>query len=284
VPDPLKKVALAVECFHKASLIHDDIEDDDSERYGAATMHAEYGVAVALNAGDLLVGEGYRLLAESGFAPEVVQQMMRIAATGHRELCLGQGAELSWARRQRGLSLEEVLGIFKLKTAPAFEVALRLGAACAGADGAVHDVLRSYSEALGIAYQIRDDIDDLAADAGLISRIRPSMPLAAAFDRAKGEEKAFLAAVWSQPEVSAADAERVRAIFASLGVEDRAARLLESYKEAAIRSLAGLDDPSLKGLLRRVVGKIFRVEIRGWCSEFEARNAAGGQALAEATR
>ncbi|MBI2684689.1 MAG: polyprenyl synthetase family protein [Acidobacteria bacterium] len=284
LPDSLKRVALAVECFHKASLIHDDIEDEDDERYGAATMHAEYGVPVALNAGDLLVGEGYRLLAESGFPAETVLQMTRIAAGGHRELCLGQGAELSWSRRQRALKLQEVLGIFKLKTAPAFEVALRLGAACAGADEEVHGVLKRYSEALGIAYQIRDDIDDLAADAGLVSRIRPSMPLAEAFDRSKGVDRAFLEIVWAQTHVSREDATRVRQIFVAADVENRSGRLLESYKESAIRSLAGLHDPSLKGLLRRVIGKIFKVEIQGWCSEFEARNAASGQAVSEVAR
>jgi geranylgeranyl diphosphate synthase, type II len=51
-----------------------------------------------------------------------------------------------------------------------------------------------------------------------------------------------------------------------------------------VRSLLALDNPSLKGLLRRVVGKIFQVEIKGWCSEFEARNAAGRAAVAEAAR
>ena len=53
-----------MECFHKASLIHDDIEDDDAQRYGEPTLHVEHGVPVALNVGDLLIGEGYRLLAE----------------------------------------------------------------------------------------------------------------------------------------------------------------------------------------------------------------------------
>ena len=64
LPPALRKAAVAVECFHKASLVHDDIEDEDSLRYGRATLHAEHGVPVALNAGDLLLGEGYRLLAE----------------------------------------------------------------------------------------------------------------------------------------------------------------------------------------------------------------------------
>src|SRR6266404_2978345 len=84
VPESLKKLAVAVECFHKASLIHDDIEDDDAERYGESALHVEHGVAVALNCGDLLLGEGYRLIAESGAPGDVQARMLRIAARGHR--------------------------------------------------------------------------------------------------------------------------------------------------------------------------------------------------------
>jgi hypothetical protein len=54
------------------------------------------------------------------------------------------------------------------------------------------------------------------------------------------------------------------------------------YKEEATRSLTRLENASLKGLLRRVVGKIFGVEIKGWCSEFETRDAAGGETVAQA--
>ncbi|SVC46154.1 uncharacterized protein METZ01_LOCUS299008, partial [marine metagenome] len=57
----VKKAAVAIECFHKASLIHDDIEDGDEQRYGSPALHTKVGVPVALNVGDFLVGEGYRL-------------------------------------------------------------------------------------------------------------------------------------------------------------------------------------------------------------------------------
>ena len=56
----VRRLAVAVECFHKASLIHDDIEDGDTVRYGLPTLHARLGLPVALNAGDYLLGEGYR--------------------------------------------------------------------------------------------------------------------------------------------------------------------------------------------------------------------------------
>jgi geranylgeranyl diphosphate synthase type II len=280
-PEGVRKVALAVECFHKASLIHDDIEDGDAERYGQQTVHAEHGVPVALNVGDLLVGEGYRLLAESGAPPRVISQLIRIASQGHRSLCLGQGAELCWSRRQRPMGAQEVLGIFRQKTAPAFEVALRLGAAYAEAGEDVHQVLSKYSEALGIAYQIRDDLEDLSSETGTAGSPKPTLPLAEALDRARGADREFLERIWSMPDVSTEDARRVREMIAAMEIEHRCRLLLESYKEAAVRSLPELHNPSLKGLLRRVIGKIFRVEIQGWCSEFEARNAASSETVAQ---
>jgi geranylgeranyl diphosphate synthase type II len=283
VPDGLKKVAVAVECFHKASLIHDDIEDGDGKRYGEPALHASYGVPVALNAGDLLVGEGYRLLAESGAPPAVVSRLVSIAAAGHRTLCLGQGAELAWGRERGPLSAQQVLEIFRRKTAPAFEVALRLGAAYAGAGDEIHGVLARYSEALGIAYQIRDDLDDLRSEeTGDLKALRPSLPLAIAFGRATGDAKALLEKVWLNGAISDGDLFRVRELVESLGAAERSRQLFESYKEAAVRSLPELQDATMKGLLRRVVGKIFHVDIQGWCSEFEARNASGGEARAQA--
>ena len=189
LPLDLRKVALAVECFHKASLIHDDIEDGDDTRYGEATVHAEHGVAVALNVGDFLLGEGYRLLAECAADAPAKAEMLRVAALGHRTLSVGQGEELCWVRNPQPLSSLKVLDIFRKKTAPAFEVALRLGALYAGADEDVRDVLTKYSEALGIAYQIHDDLDDLADDGHApddITKLRPSLLLAVANERARG--------------------------------------------------------------------------------------------------
>jgi geranylgeranyl pyrophosphate synthase len=276
LPADLRKVALAVECFHKASLIHDDIEDQDAQRYGEPTLHAEYGVPVALNVGDLLLGEGYRLLAECDAPASVRSAMVKIAAGGHRSLCVGQGAELGWTRSPQPLAVGQVVDIFRRKTAPAFEVALRLGAAFAGADDDLAPVLRKYSEALGIAYQIRDDLDDLAAGAESddVAALRPTLPLAVAYEKAKGEQKDLLKQAWER----GADAEphAVREAILSLEADGRCSALLDAYKEEAIRALVALENPSLKGLLRRVVGKIFSLELKGWCSEFEARNAPGG--------
>jgi geranylgeranyl diphosphate synthase type II len=277
LPEELKKAALAVECFHKASLIHDDIEDQDPVRYGERALHEEFGVPVALNTGDLLVGEGYRLLAGLDGSPDLRARLSGIAAAGHRTLCLGQGAELYWMRDPQPLSPLQVLEIFRRKTAPAFQVALELGAAMAGAEEEVFPVLTRYSEALGIAYQIRDDLEDLGGESGCdTAALRPTLPLALALERAKGADRQLLEEAWRRAPGASSRPEAIRRIIAELGVEARCRSLLESYKEEAVRSLKDLKSSSLKGLLRRVLGKIFSVEIKGWCSEFEARNAPGG--------
>ncbi len=274
LPDDLRKIAVAVECFHKASLIHDDIEDNDSLRYGEKTLHEEHGLAVALNVGDLLIGEGYRLIAACSAPPEAKAAMLRVAAEGQRELCRGQGAELLWTRNPDVLSPVQVVDIFRQKTAPAFEVALRLGALYAGQHEICDDVLGAYSRALGIAYQIRDDLADLGntADSNDIAGQRPSLLLAIARERASGDDRTLLDRLWRrelQPDPAA-----IESLYRRLKADERCEHLLESYKEEAIRSLAALDHPSLKGLLRRVVGKIFNdVEIKGWCKEQEQLNS-----------
>ncbi len=278
LPDDLKKMAVAVECFHKASLIHDDIEDNDALRYGEKTLHEDYGVAVALNVGDLLIGEGYRLIASSKVSAAQKAEMLLVAAQGQRQLCRGQGAELCWARSPQPLTSSQVLDIFRGKTAPAFEVALRLGALFAGVDThtEVGGVLKAYSEALGIAYQIRDDLSDLGerGETNDIAGLRPSLLLAIAYEKAKGDEKALLESVWRRELRAGSTTAQVEALYGQLKADERARTLLETYKEEGIRCLRELENPNLKGLLRRVLGKIFNeTEIKGWCKEFEQKNA-----------
>jgi geranylgeranyl diphosphate synthase, type II len=89
----------------------------------------------------------------------------------------------------------------------------------------------------------------------------------------------LLEGVWRRAAgFSAAEAKE---IVDRLGGGERARQMCESYKEEAVKVLSEIDNPSLKGLLRRVVSKIFGVEVKGWCSEFETRNAASGAAVAE---
>jgi geranylgeranyl pyrophosphate synthase len=274
--DDLRKVAVAVECFHKASLIHDDIEDGDSVRYGEKTLHAEHGVPIALNVGDFLLGEGYRLLAEVDAPDTQKVKLLSVAAQGHRTLCLGQGSELAWMREPKLLTVREVLDIFRRKTAPAFEVALRLGAILAGCDEQVHDVLRRYSESLGIAYQIRDDLEDLRTphQEELFNGKRPSILLALAYERSGRVGLAPPEPILPEESVGQAPPYELPSIVLQAQIEASAWRLMETYKSQAIGSLIALKNANLKGLLRRVIGRMFNdFDSMGCCNDPGAGHA-----------
>ncbi|MFM8186843.1 MAG: polyprenyl synthetase family protein [Pirellula sp.] len=277
VPLSLKKLAVAAECFHKASLVHDDIEDNDDFRYGEPSLHSEQGVAVALNVGDLLLGDGYALIADCDLTAQQRIAITRVAASGHRTLCLGQGAEFQWAKCPGPLSCAEVLDIFRKKTATAFEVALQFGALAAGCEPKVCEIISRFSDALGIAYQIRDDLEDMTSSDSLsdLEAMRPSLPLALLHERVRGQaqHRQLVDRAWRK-QCSATELAEVEKLFSEYQIADRCKVLQESYKEEAIRCLTELENPSVKGLLRRVISKIFTVEVKDWCSEFETRNAA----------
>ena len=161
LPEYLKPVALAVECFHKASLIHDDIEDGDAERYGEPACHVRLGLASALNLGDYLIGAGYKLFCHESVPPEMRAALCEEAALAHCELALGQAKEFE-ALKSPVFTVEECLHIHRLKTAPAFRVALYAGAIAAGRFDELRDLFHDFSDCLGAAYQLYDDLEDTA--------------------------------------------------------------------------------------------------------------------------
>ncbi len=222
-PGYLRAAAVAVECFHKASLVHDDIEDGDDRRYGRRTLHAEYGVPVALNVGDYLLGEGYRLLAGAALPPRQRAAMSVAAAEAHCRLCIGQGEELALRKTNAVPSVEEVTRISRLKTAPAFEVALKIGCIAAGGGGEFDRALERFSEAVGIAYQVRDDILDAPS----------AQP---------GSVITSLAAAYPADDTA--------------GVEGRARMLMRRYEDIAAAEIAPIRHPGLKILLHRIMAKI----------------------------
>lgn len=252
--DVIRHLAVAVECFHKASLVHDDIEDGDDERYGEETLHRRHGMPVALNLGDLLVGEGYRLIAACGAPPERIARMLAVAAEGHRRLCLGQGEELLCLTRPEPPSPSAVLEIFRHKTGPAFTVALQLGVIAAGADDVAGQALAPFGDALGIAYQINDDLADLTPTGAAVSArsLRSSLPLALAWELAGPAARVRLAAFWQGGEPD----DQLMALLADPAVAERARRLADHHRNEAVRALNPIPHAGLKTLLRRVIARI----------------------------
>ncbi|MBI9018495.1 MAG: polyprenyl synthetase family protein [Phycisphaerae bacterium] len=242
----LQKLAIAMECFHKASLIHDDIEDNDDMRYQQESMHIRHGLAIALNAGDLLLGEGYRLIAECDLDPACKNKILLIASQGHRMLCVGQGRELYWRKSPCALTVEQTIEIFRYKTSPAFNVALQSGALFADADDNLCQWLSQYCDHLGIAYQIQDDLED-QFDNGQ----SPSILAAIAYENACDKNKAIIESHLKSFSVVPAT------IIASTRATDKAGDLLDYHKNMAIEALSNLSDTRLKTLLRRMIARVF---------------------------
>ncbi len=166
-PDSVRMTAIAIEFFHKASLIHDDIEDNDKERYGMPTMNALFGNAFAINAGDYLIGTGYSILAALATEATIKNNIIAEIAQAHRKLTIGQGLELENIGKK--LPLKTVIEIYQAKTSPAFSAAFRCGAFLANADNDTLVLLEKLSDALGVAYQIKDDLDDIETDINELS-------------------------------------------------------------------------------------------------------------------
>ena len=104
--------------------------------------------------------------------------------------------------------------------------------------------------------------------------MRPSLLLAVAYEKARTEQKTLLESVWRRLPPAGTTSAEIEALYRELKADERARTLLETYKEEGIRCLRDLENPNLKGLLRRVLGKIFNdTEIKGWCKEFEQKNA-----------
>ena len=163
IPDEVKRMALAIEVFHKASLVHDDIEDDDALRYDRPTLHCKYGVPTAINVGDYLIGLGYRLVIgqRDALGADVVTEILDQFAAAHTRLCEGQGAELIWRDSpNKRLSPLDALKIYALKTAPAFEAALLTGIRLASPAAPYRQLAARFSRHLGVAYQVLNDLDD----------------------------------------------------------------------------------------------------------------------------
>jgi len=259
-----RAAAVAIEIFHKASLVHDDIEDDDAMRYGRPTLHRERGLPAALNAGDYLLGAGYRIVAAlPGVAPAMLGDLVAILADGHVRLARGQGAELWWRdAAAKQLSPAEALSIYGLKTSPAFEAAVAMGIRLAGVQPAAAAAIDRYALHVGTGFQVLNDLKDWGGDlendrraAGDLIGGRPTLLWALALERlpaAAVERLRAIAAVAARP---AADAEALallaeaRELYARAEVVPRAVAVAAEQRQLAAGALAECRLPRLREVL-----------------------------------
>ncbi|MHB8898229.1 MAG: polyprenyl synthetase family protein [Thermoguttaceae bacterium] len=253
LPDSIRRVALAIELFHKASLVHDDIEDDDAFRYGKPTVHRCHGAATAINVGDYLIGLGYRLVASqrAQLGADAVADILAALAQAHTRLCEGQGAELSWRAGPRSaLAPLDALQIYALKTAPAFEAALLAGIHLATPAEPYLQAASRFSRHLGVAFQIRNDLDDWTDDPANkqhrgsdVVGARPTVLWALAFEAADPAQQGTLLSPSSSE--SCADPHhlrRVHDLYCRTGAFSKARRLVQKHADRA-RAVADTVQP-----------------------------------------
>jgi geranylgeranyl diphosphate synthase, type II len=249
----LNRLALSVECFHKASLIHDDIEDDDDTRYGKETLHARYGVPIAINIGDLLIGEGYRLLTECNLPPDALRDCLKIVSLGHRALSIGQGTELIALKNHQCLSLKDILQVFENKTAAAFKVSLLLGARAAGADSISLEMLEQFSTLIGVAYQINDDLEDFVNHKKEFTFEKPSVVLSMLNDKLDDQNKP----VFEEAYVTG-NLDTIQMLIETYKIQERVEALLRDYISQSNACLSNYKNMGLKLALHEILGKTFK--------------------------
>ena len=248
----LSGLAIVVECFHKASLIHDDVEDNDDFRYNTETIHKLNGTAVAINAGDYLLGKGYELLGKLPLAPEKLAACYQMVSSGHVALSLGQGADLLASKYHSIPTVEQQLEIFERKTGSAIRVALLLGACATDAPEADLEVLKTFSDYFGMAYQINDDLNEFRDSDEHTHAADYPLLLSLLAQEADEVSKATLQLNYAENRWS----EIVAAIRES-GTDRKAETLLQQHIDKAYRELDKLTNLKMKLSLYMVLGKIF---------------------------
>lgn len=175
-PGSLDVPAAAVECIHAYSLIHDDLPamDDDALRRGQPTCHIKYGEDTAILAGDALQTLAFSILADqpmTGIHAEYRLAMISelAQASGVAGMCGGQALDL--AAEGKSVDLAQLEQIHRHKTGALIRAAVRMGALAAGEKGrALLPVLDRYANAIGLAFQVQDDILDVIGDTAVIGK------------------------------------------------------------------------------------------------------------------
>lgn len=268
--DAVSRVAMAIEAFHKASLVHDDIEDDDRYRYGRETLHRQFDQGTAINVGDYLIGLGYRLVSsirqEAG-AEAAIDIADRMAAA-HVRLCDGQGAEMRWHNDPgRMLKPLDALQIYALKTSPAFEAALYAGLRLAGPVAPYEEMIGPFARHLGVGFQILNDLKDWQGDehnkllAGQdAAALRPTLLLALACEAADTRQRAELDSIVTDTGAVSLRIGRLRRLFEACGVFEKAEALVDKSRARAEALADNVEPEGLRQLLYFLVDMVLAPE------------------------
>ncbi len=212
-----QQLAAVIEMIHTATLLHDDVVDESSQRRGRATANAAFGNAASVLVGDFLYSRAFQLMVATGR-----MRVLSILADATNEIAEGEVLQLMNVGNA-DIDEDAYVGVIRRKTAKLFEAAARLGAVLGDARPEQEDALARYGMHLGIAFQIQDDVLDYEGDAVTLGKNlgddlaegKMTLPLIRALATASAADAAFVRATLANGE--SADFARVHALLESTG-------------------------------------------------------------------
>lgn len=251
------KPSLSVEVFHNFTLMHDDIMDKAPLRRGKATVHTKWNDNTAILSGDAMMIKVYDALSD--LEPVLYKKVVQLFNQTALEVCEGQQYDMNFESRN-DVSVNEYLEMIRLKTAVLLGFSLQMGAILGGAKDIEAEKLKQFGDAIGIGFQLKDDILDVYGDAkdfgkqvgGDILSNKKTFLLITALKEANQEQKSKLD-YWITRDAYDAE-EKVRAvtdIYNEIGVKEKAEQVMNNYFDKGFSVLNAIDvDTSRKETLR----------------------------------
>jgi len=237
------QVAAAIELFHNFSLIHDDIMDKAPLRRGMQTVHAKYGDATALLAGDVMFAQAYDYLTRIDLS--YVQKIIKLFNQTSKEVCEGQQIDMDFEQMQN-VGMEQYIQMITLKTSVLLAASLQLGAILGGAGEGNQQHIYSFGKNLGIAFQIQDDYLDAFGDpekfgkqiGGDILSNKKTFLLLHVIEVATANQKNEIDTLISTNPTD--KVEKMLTIYKDCKVDEWAKELKEKYYKTALKNLADI--------------------------------------------
>lgn len=241
--------ALAIEVFHNFTLMHDDIMDNAPLRRGRTTVHERWNKNAAILSGDVMLVEGYKLMMQ--VENHLLRPILDIFNTTATGVCEGQQLDMEF-EELNNVTIDEYLNMIRLKTAVVLGGALKIGALIGGASGTDAELLSTFGEHLGLAFQLQDDILDVYGDpekfgkqvGGDILSNKKTYLLIKALELAKNEQTAELTKWIALKHFDQAEKiEAVTAIYDELNVRQYAEDTMQTYADKAFDALDAINLP-----------------------------------------
>jgi geranylgeranyl diphosphate synthase type II len=233
--------AIAVELFHNFSLIHDDIMDAAPLRRKKQTVHTKWNTNIAILSGDVLLVKAYQEICKQD--AKVLPRLLEIFNRTAIEVCEGQQLDMDFETRN-DVSIEEYIEMIRLKTSVLLGCALEMGAVVAEAKKEDQELIYSFGEQIGVAFQIQDDILDLYADpekfgkqvGGDVLANKKTLLLLKANELANPAEIETLNKLSSESNQTL-KIESTRKLFDKLGVREAARVMMDEHYVIALNAL-----------------------------------------------